>query len=110
VSAKPKQRAWLIGGFVPRVLSNEKDKHCYARELLVRYGELKEVRNSLYANFGTEGWIGSESSHLKSKVNILKEFRKGERNKKVLKWVDDYISDLEKRAHFVEADEEKRGY
>ena len=71
---------------------------------------MKDVRSSLYANFATEGWVGSESSHISEKLKNLREYRKAESNRKVLNWVDDYIRGLEKDLKRAEIEEERMGY
>ncbi len=74
------KRAWYLASFVPKVLSHEKDRVCWAREILVKYGNLKDVRGELIANFFTEGWTGLASHHYQMKKQRLLDFKKKENN------------------------------
>lgn len=90
------QRSWYLATFVPPILHSEEEKTCWARELLVKYGDLKEVRNSLHANFGSGSWSGSASQYFNRKRENALAFRKDETNPNVLKWLDEYIEWLER--------------
>ncbi len=88
-------RARYLASFVPKMLFREEGKICFARELLVRYGEREDVRNNLIANFSTGGWIGSASQHYQESKERLLDFAQGENNEKVQWWIDDYVSRLD---------------
>ncbi len=104
------KRARYFAGFVPKQLFREKERVCLAREVLVRYGKLEDVRNSLMANFSTEGWIGPASLHYQKKKQQLLDFRKEEDNKNVKRWIDDYMSVLDRRIEREKIKEERRGF
>ena len=91
-----KERAWYLTNMVPKVLFREEGRVCLAREVLVRYGDRKDVKNELMANFSTEGWTGPESSHLQGKKDYLVKFKAGESNKNVQRWIDEYVSIIDK--------------
>ena len=102
------KQAWYLASFVPKVLFRQEDKICWAREVLVRYGNRKDVQSNLAANFSTEGWSGPASLHYQKKKEELLAFKKEENNPNVIKWINDYISDLDKRIENEIIYEERR--
>ena len=48
------KRAWYVAHFAPKTTSSDKWKSSLAREVLVRYGNRKDVRNELRTNYSTE--------------------------------------------------------
>lgn len=107
VDEDSKKRAWYLTSMVPKTLFREHGRICLAREVLVRYGDRKDVKNELMANFSTEGWTGPESSHLQGKKNYLLEFRAGEPNKNVQRWIDDYVAIINKEIERARIREER---
>ena len=97
-------RAWYLATFVPKILN----KDSLARKLLIRYGVREDVRNNLLANFETEAWTGQASLHFKRNKQILLDFKKGEDNEKVKRWIDEYISTLDSQIRRAEIEEERR--
>jgi len=79
------KRSWYLATFVPPQLFRSESEICLARELLVRYGERKDVRDNLSANFSTEGWTGPASEHYKQKKRLLMNFKNDETDVNVLK-------------------------
>lgn len=100
-------RAWYLTNMVPKALFREEGRICLAREVLARYGERKEVKNELMANFSTESWRGPESSHLEAKREELLKFKDGESNKKVRRWVDEYVCIIDKELKRARIREER---
>jgi len=90
-------RAWYIASFVPKPLFRGESRVCWAREILIRYGQREDVRRNLIANSSTEGWTGPESLHLQNKIQRLRDFREEEDNDNVKRWIDEYVSKLEQR-------------
>jgi hypothetical protein len=103
-------RAWFLASFVPKMLFRKEGEVCWAREVLVRFGEREDVRRNLEANFSSEGWTGPTSVHLQRKRQHLLDFREGETNKNVKRWVDGYISKLEQRIEQAKIDEEREDF
>jgi hypothetical protein len=97
IDADIEKRAWYAAMLVPTVLTRSGNEGSWARELLVRYGNRKDVRSNLHANFGTEAWSGPESSHYESKKRLLEDFRRGESDANVTLWLDEAIDSLEHR-------------
>lgn len=100
-------RAWYLASFVPKLLFREEGRACWAREVLIRYGKREDVRRNLIANFSTESWWGSESSHLQNKRQQLLDFREGEENESVRQLIDEYVSELERRVERARITEER---
>ena len=106
----PKSRPIILAEFVPRVFRGDKDGSCLARELLLQYGHDPEVRSALRGNFSTEGWAGSESGHLRSKISWLRDLRGQETNPNVLEWIDEYVAQLDQRSEYARQMEERGGW
>lgn len=100
------KRAWYVAAFVPQVFPGD-PKSASAREVLVRYGSRKDVRNNLMANFSTEMWSGPESGHAQRKLEQLRNWKSGETNTNVLQWLNDYIASVEQRIERARIEEER---
>jgi hypothetical protein len=109
VDADVNTRACYLASFVPNVLFRKEGKVCLAREVLVRYGHRGDVRKSLMANFSTEGWSGPASLHYQEKKQQLLDFKRGEDNENVKRWIDEYVSALKWDIEQAKIDEERRG-
>jgi len=104
------RRAWYLATFVPKVLFKQEGKICWARELLVRYGTRKDVKDNLAANFSSEVWWGPASLYFQQKKEDLLAFRKEEDNENVIKWIDGYVEELTRQIEYEKIDEERRDY
>ena len=107
IDNNPEERANYAASFVPNRLFRKDDKVCLAREILVRYGNQEKVKNSLAANFSTDGWSGAASIFYQQKRKILLDFKKGEDNTNVRDWIDSYVDMLEKYIESAEINEER---
>lgn len=103
-------RAWYLASFVPKILFREEGRICLAREVLVRYGTREDVRRNLMANFSTEGWSGSESLHYQTKKQHLLDFKKDENNENVKRWINEYVSSLDRYIERAKIEEERHGF
>lgn len=102
------KRAWYLSYFVPPQLFHSTDKRiCYAREVLARYGHREDVLENFTANYSSEGWIGPSSLHYANKKEDLLKFKKTEKNRKVIRWIDKYLSEIDSRIKISKADEER---
>lgn len=101
------KRAWYLASFVPPYVFHSEDRISLARETLVRYGDRKDVRDEFISNYFTEGWSGPASQHYIEKKEKLLEFKKGERNDNVLKWVEEALDRLEMHIEERKALEER---
>jgi hypothetical protein len=104
------RRAWYLASFVPKLLFREEGRICWAREVLVRYGERDDVRRGLAANFSTEGWTGPESVHLETKKQALLDFLEEEEHANVIGWIKEYVSHIEKRIDRARTAEEREDF
>ena len=95
---------------VPKTLFREHGRFCLAREVLVRYGDRKDVKNELTANFSTEGWTGPESSHLQGKKECLLKYKTEETNENVQRWIDEYVAIIDKENERAQIREEREGF
>jgi len=104
------KRARYLASFVPKALFRRKSEACLAREVLARYGRRKDVRTELMANFASEGWSGPASLHYAERKRELLEFRKGETNENVRRWIDDYVGVLEREIEASRIREEREEF
>jgi hypothetical protein len=101
------EHAWYLASFVPKPLFREEGKTCLAREVLIRYGARKDVRSNLRANFSTESWTGPASLHYQEKKNWLLGFKNDEDNENVKRWIDEYVSVLNREIEQARVEEER---
>ena len=104
------KRARHLARFVPNELFREEGKVCLAREVLVRYGTRKDVKESLVANFSSGGWEGPASLHFQGRREQLLNYKKNEDNGNVKLWIDEFISHLEKDIEQSKIKEERRDF
>lgn len=107
VDENVEKRAWYLASFVPNKLSREPGKVCLAREVLVRYGAREDVRRNLMANFSTGGWQGPASVYYQKKKQQLLDFRKEESNENVKRWIDEFLSLLDRDIEQAKIEEER---
>jgi len=100
-------RSWYAATFVPPNFDRTPGKVSWARELLVRYGDRKEVRHNLYANFSNASWWGSETSYYQSKKQMLESMHKSETDANVLLWLGEFIESLTFRIENARIREER---
>ncbi len=108
VDENVEERAWYLASFIPKTLSTHGVSP--AREVLIRYGERKDVRNNLIANYFTESWMGSESDHYKAKLESILQYKTTEINLKVLKWIEEYVDSLKRHIEKAKVEEERRDF
>lgn len=101
------KRAHYLASFVPNALFKEEGKTCLAREVLIRYGTRQDVRDSLIANFSTEGWMGPQSLHFERKKQQLLDVKQDEENANVRLWIDEYVSLLDGEIYSARVEEER---
>lgn len=107
VEADVEKRAWFAASLAPRGFFREPGKTCWAREVLVRYGDRPDVRRNIGANFGVEIWWGSEAEHWERKKADLLEYRTLEDNPRVLSWIGEYIEYLNVQVDRAKTEEER---
>ena len=101
------KRAKYLASFIPNRLFKEEGKICLAWELLCRYGDRQDVRNSFSSNYSTEGWSGPASLHYETKKQHLLDFNKEDNDPNVKLWVDEYIGYLERSIEREKISEER---
>ncbi|HXL08998.1 MAG TPA: hypothetical protein VN966_02140, partial [Candidatus Bathyarchaeia archaeon] len=109
VDENVEERAWLVAHIAPKTTSLDEWQNSLAREILVRYGDRKELCGELRANYSTEGWTGPESMHYQAKKLTLLKFKDAETNNNVKKWLDEYISIVDAEIKRARIEEEREG-
>jgi len=110
VAEDAEKRAGFLAYTTPKVLIHNTDTIGLSRELLVRYGERKEVQNALYARWMTETWWGSESEHYRDKKSELASAKEDETDQNVLAWIDETIRCLDRHIEDALIREEREIY
>ena len=101
------ERAWYFTyRLAPKILSVEDWPTSLAREVLVRYGEQKDVRGGLSLNYSTDGWSGPASLHYQKKKQKLLHIKAEEDNENVKRWIDEFVAGLEQEIERAKIDEE----
>ena len=95
VDADTKNRARYLTPCVPKPLSPDEWKTSLAREVLVRYGNQKEVRGALIGNYLTDTWHGPPSVHYQEKQDYLSQIRDIEDNADIIDWIDEFVEGLD---------------
>ena len=91
------ERAWYFTyRLAPKILSVEDWPTSLAREVLVRYGEQKDVRGGLSSNYSTDGWSGPASLHYEKKKQKLLHIKAEEDNENVKCWIDEFVERIGK--------------
>ena len=103
------KRAWFVAHIAPTTTSLDNWSNSLAREVLVRYGNRKDVRGELRANYSTEGWSGPASLHYQAKKLTLLQLKDLETNDNVKQWLDEYISILDGDVKQAQIEEEREG-
>ncbi len=107
IAVAPDERAPLIAHVVPQTLTQE-EGGTLARELLNRYGDQERVRDSLFANFWSGGWSGSDADYYRGKRDTARKWLEAETSMRVRSWIDHYIDHLSHDIKRAEIDEERR--
>ena len=107
VEGAPEDRAWYLASFVPVELFRDSTRVCWAREVLVRYGERTDVQDNLMSNFSTEGWTGPASLHHEMKRQKFLDFAQAEDNEKTRQWIREYALVLQQRSEQARIREER---
>jgi len=110
VDGDPEHRAWYFASFVPPFLFKSTERICFARELLVRYGDREDVRQNLSANYSTEFYTGPSSAHYSKKKEDLLKFKSEETDGNVIRWISEYVHILDERIDRSKMEEERRGF
>ena len=99
---------WYLASFVPPVFPGQPDE-VSPRELLIRYGVRPDVRRNLMANFFSESWSGSESSHHAAKLDLARQWKRDETNPTVRIWLEEYLASRERRLEAARIEEDRQG-
>src|SRR5205823_2519829 len=110
VNENVEERAWLVAHIAPKTTSLDNWSSSLARAVLVRYGNRKDVRGELRANYSTEGWSGPESMHYQAKKLTLLQFKDAETNDNVKQWLNEYISILDADIKRAQIEEERERF
>jgi hypothetical protein len=109
VNCDPKSRAPMLATFVPHDLGTLENPSI-ARELLVKYGNDKSVRDNFSNYYSTNFFNGSAVSRYSDRKKRFIELKNSEKNVNIVKWIDETISSLNEDIERAKINEEKLGY
>lgn len=99
-------RAGYFASLVPPTL----DPRGLAREVLIRYGDRREVKIGLRGNFNTEGWSGLASEHHTKKRSDLQIALDRESEPRVRAWITEYLSHIDQQIQNARISEEREDF
>lgn len=106
VDENREENAILAARLIPAKFFHDEEEVCLARQLLIRYGDIEEVRRAVSNNYHSESFVGSASSHYQKKKQEIEKFRENEDDPNVLKWTSEELADLDQRIRKAEMTEE----
>jgi hypothetical protein len=109
IAANVEERASYAASLVPPTFPGDVQS-ISARELLIRYGSRKDVRQNLIGNFYSESWSGPASQHYAGKLKPIEDAQKVETNPNVLQWLAEYADSLRGQVRQARQEEERRGF
>ncbi len=104
------ERAVFLAGCVPHDYFFDTDRVCWAREILIAYGDNQQVRNRLRATFGSEGWSGPASNYYTQKLHTFEDFLEKETDENARVWLNEEIRGIKYRIESSKIEEERRGF
>jgi len=106
IEVNKNENAAYLARFIPKKLFH--GGICIAREFLIKYSDIKDVRDEIHANFsGMDFWTGSGVDHYTKKKEWFIEFKKNEENENVRTWLDEHITSLEHNIEQMKSMEER---
>ncbi len=109
VEGDVENRAWFLASeFVPKTLRIEEWKDSLARDILIRYGDHGDVRNTLISNYSTDVFWGPASLHYEKKIKKLVNIQNIDNEEKVNLWINEFVPFLEEQIEHAKIDEERR--
>ena len=109
VEGDVENRAWFLASeLVPKTLRIEEWKDSLARDILIRYGDHENVRNTLISNYSTEVFWGPASLHYENKIKKLVNIQNIDNEEKVNRWINEFVPFLEEQIEHAKIDEERR--
>ncbi len=101
-------RAWYLASeFVPKTLLIEEWNDSLARDLLVRYGDREDVRNTLISNYSSEAFWGPASLHYEEKVQKLVDIQNNDNDDRVNRWINEFVPFLKEQIEHSKIREER---
>ena len=109
VEGDVENRAWFLASeLVPKTLRIEEWKDSLARDILIRYGDHENVRNTLISNYSTEVFWGPASLHYENKIKKLVNIQNIDNEEKVNRWINEFVPFLKEQIEHAKIDEERR--
>jgi hypothetical protein len=77
------------------------------RDFVATFCNDESTYRSLFAHFGSRSWCGKASEHCRKLRDDAREWLKGETDRIVIDWIEEYISSLDHGIESAEIDEER---
>ena len=105
VDADRGARAACLAQHAPLAMGRE--RRCFARDLLSRYGADGGVRAAMRRRFSPDEWIGPEEDHLAGEIRRYEEHLRGENDPNVRVWLEEMIGEMRARLGPARASDER---
>ena len=106
VESDRKNRAYWLCQVLPQTL-NESPSGRLTRNFLARFGNDESTYRSFTTRFMNRSWSGNESEHCRELRDEARNWLKGETNKIVVTWIEEYIETLGYDIQRAEIEEER---
>jgi predicted Fe-Mo cluster-binding NifX family protein len=103
---EPASRALFVAGIAPKTMAQ--DHPPFAREILIRFGQIDGVSDAISSNFWSSGWQGLASDYFKGRRDEARKWLQIETSPVVVAWLDQYIARLNSEIDQAKTDEERR--
>ncbi len=103
IDEKPDKAPFLLARMIP-LKETEPQLHPIARELILKFPTISEIRAALLGNWYTEGFSGKASDHYKYKLSVVQVWKK-DAERVIRLWAKEEESVLKKRIKEMEIKE-----
>lgn len=104
------KRTTVIAHMAPKDFEPHSWGGSLVRELLVHFGDSKNVRSSIYNNFFTGGFSGPASAHYSDVLDRLKSLLGGEKDINAKRWLRDAIESTSNTLEQAQIQQAARGH
>ncbi|MHB9118730.1 MAG: hypothetical protein ACYC2R_10710 [Burkholderiales bacterium] len=109
IAQNPEGRAAMIAHCAPSSLDDELGG-ALTRALLVSYRDVDGVLSGISANFGSGGWRGPRSQHLRTKRDRFRGWLSKDFDRNVMTWIESEIACLDQGIEAAEISEERESW
>lgn len=101
------ERAYWLCQAIPKSLDGSPAGRL-TRDFLAKFGEDERTYRAFTVRFRSRSWSGKESEHSRELRDEARNWLKGESNRIVVAWIEEYIESLDQEIQRAEIEEERR--